>query len=143
MPTPPFVLGAKSEIRLIAACDLMRCNVRRSPVMRSFKDKHKALTSRRKDEEVKVPKISKALPMMKWSESFTDFLHRVLGIRMIPLAYVVRESVVPQLAQDSPHSEDHGSVEEEMVEFASHACWLFKNNSSSVFYNLEEAVRSA
>ena len=25
MPTPPFILGAKSQIRLIAACDLMWC----------------------------------------------------------------------------------------------------------------------
>ena len=83
------------------------------------------MKSRRKDEEVKVPKTSKALPVMKWSEAFTDFLHRVVGIRMILLAYVVRENVVPvrllsPLAQDSPHSEDHGSIEEEMVDFASH-----------------------
>ena len=45
---------------------------------------------------------------------------------MIPLAYVVRESVahvrpLPPLAQDSLHSVDHGSIEEEMVEFASHS----------------------
>ena len=84
-----------------------------------------------------MPKISKALPVMKLSESFTDFLCRVVGIIMIPLAYVVRKSVapvrpLPPLAQDSPHSEDHGSIEEETVELASHAHWLFRNNSSSV-----------
>ena len=94
-----------------------------------------------------MPKISKALPVMKWSEAFTDFLHRVVGIRMIPLAYVVREDVVPirplpPLAQDSPHSEDHGSIKEEMIEFALHTHWLFKNDSSSVYYHLEESVRS-
>ena len=60
---------------------------------------------------------------------------------------MVRESVVPvrplpQLAQDSPHSEDHGSIEEEMVEFASHVHCLFRNDSSSVYYHLEESVRS-
>ena len=140
-------------MRLIAACDLMRyyetvgrslsvSNVRWSSVIRSFKDQWKALKSRRKDEEVKVPKISKALPVMKWSEAFTDFLYRVVGIRMIPLAHVVIENVsparsLPPLAQDSPHSEDHGSIEEEMVEFASHNHWLFRNDSSSVYYHLE------
>ena len=69
---------------------------------------------------------------MKWSEAFADFLCRVVGIGMILLAYVVRENVastrsLPPLAQDSPHSLDHGSIEEEMVEFASHYHWLFKN----------------
>jgi len=158
IPTPPFILGAKSQMRLIAACDLMRyyetvgrslsvTNIKWNPVIRNFQDQWKALKSRRKDEEVKVPKIGKALPVMKWSEAFTDFLHRVVGIRMIPLAYVVRENVatarpLPPLAQDSPHSEDHGSIEEEMVEFASHTHWLFRNDSSSVYYHLEEAVRS-
>ena len=66
---------------------------------------------------------------------------------MIPLAHVVMENVahvrpLPPLAQDSPHSEDHFSIEEEMVEFVSHTRWLFKNNSSSAYYRLEEAVRS-
>ena len=141
MPTRPFVLGSKSEIRLIAACVLMWYNVRWSPVIRIFKDQRKALKSSRYDEEVKVHKISKALPVMKWSESFTDCLHRVVGIRMIPLNYVVRESVahvrpLSTLVQDSPHSEDHGSIEEEMVEFTSHVHWLFKNDSSSVYYHL-------
>ena len=88
-----------------------------------------------------MPNVSKALSVIKLSESFTDFLYRVVGIIMIPLAYVVKESVAPvrplsPLAQDSPHSEDHGSIEEEMVELASHAHWLFKNNSSSVYYHL-------
>ena len=94
-----------------------------------------------------MPKISKALPAMKWNEAFTDFLHRVVGFRMIPLDYVVRQSVVHvrpllPLAHDSPHSEDHSSIEEDVVEFALHAHWLFKNNSSSVHYHLEEDARS-
>ena len=95
-----------------------------------------------------MSKMSKALPAMKWSGSFTELLHRVVGIRMIPLAYVVMESVarvrpLPPLAQDIPHSENHGFIEEDLIEFATHAHWLFKNNSSSVCHHLEEAVRSA
>ena len=84
-----------------------------------------------------MPKASKALPVIKWSGEFTDFLHRVVGIRMIPLAYVVRKNVVPArfllpLAQDRPHSEDYGSIEEEIIDLASHAHWLLKNDLSSV-----------
>ena len=66
---------------------------------------------------------------------------------MIPLAYVVRENVTPArslspVAHDPPHSEDHGSIEEDMVDFTSHTHWLFKNDSSSFYYHLEEDVRS-
>ena len=49
IPTPPFMFGAKSQMRLIAACELMRyyetvgrslsvANIRWNPVIRNFKD---------------------------------------------------------------------------------------------------------
>ena len=61
---------------LIEACDLMRhyetvgrslsvANIRWNLVIRSFKDQWKALKSRRKGDEVTVPKISKAMHAMK------------------------------------------------------------------------------
>ena len=34
--TPPFLLGAKSEMSLIVACELMRYNVMWGPVIKSF-----------------------------------------------------------------------------------------------------------
>ena len=46
-------------------------------------------------EEAKAPTIIKALPVVKWSEVLTDFLHSVVGIRMITLAYESRESAMP------------------------------------------------
>ena len=81
---------------------------------------------RRNDEEAKVPKISKALFIMKWSGVFTDFLHKMAGILMIPLYYFVREDStpgrsLPALAPDSPHSDDYGSIEVEMIDFSSYA----------------------
>jgi len=96
---------------------------------------------------MQVPKISKSLPVMKWSESFTDFLHRVIRIRMIPLAYVIRENVVPnrglpQLAPNSPYSIEHGLIEEELIEFVPHSHPLFKNDLVSMYYYLEEATHS-
>ena len=76
--TPNFVFGAKSQICLTASCALAShyrtigsslsfSNIRWNPVIENFKDQWSALKSLRKDEEVKGPKISKALPMMKWS----------------------------------------------------------------------------
>ena len=94
-----------------------------------------------------MPKISKSLLVIKWSESFTDFLHRVIGIRITPLAYVIRENVVPnrglpQLAPISLYLIEHGSIEEEMIEFVPHSHPLFKNDLVSVYYYLKEATYS-
>jgi hypothetical protein len=44
-------------------------------------------------QEPEVPKITKALPIIKWTEAFWDYLHRMIGVRMIPLAYVIRPAV--------------------------------------------------
>ena len=95
-----------------------------------------------------MPKTSNALLAMKWSKSLTNFLCWVVGTRMIPLTHVGEKNVVPvrpmsPLAQDSPHSEDHSSVEEEMVEFASCAHWLLKSDSPSACYHLEKSEHSA
>ena len=84
-----------------------------------------------------MPKTSKIFTVTKRSEEFTDFLRRVLGIRMTPLACVVRESTtlertLPVLVPNSLRIEDHGSTEEEMAEFASHTHWIFRNDSASV-----------
>ena len=67
---------------------------------------------------MKASKTGKTLQVMKWSEAFADFLRRVIGIRIILLAYVMRENVVlerplPVLSLDSPHSEENVLVERE------------------------------
>ena len=36
-----------------------------------------------------VPKITKALPIIKWTEAFQDYLNRCIGIHTIPLSYVI------------------------------------------------------
>ena len=84
------------------------------------------MKDQRKDVEVKVPKISKNLPVMKQSEVFDALLYVLVGITMIPLAYVARESVtlarsLTALASYSPHLEDYSLIGEDMLEFSSHA----------------------
>ena len=93
-----------------------------------------------------VPTITKALPIIKWTEAFQDFLHRVIGARMIPLAYVIRTNpqvpgIAPTLAPNQPHSTEHGSVEEELIARASHTHALFRDDNSVVYYHLEKATR--
>jgi hypothetical protein len=155
--TPPFLFGAKSQKRLLEAGELIRFyitigrqltpgNIRYDPVIKDFTEQWRALALRQEEEDPEVPKISKALPIIKWTEAFDDFLSRKVGARTIPLAYVTRESdavggPAPPLAQDKPHSLMYGSVEGDLVARASHGHALFREDNSSVYYFLEEATR--
>jgi hypothetical protein len=93
-----------------------------------------------------VPKITKALPIIKWTEAMLDYTHRVIGARDIPLAYVIRpEADVPPIgaqAAGTPHSADHGSIEMDLIARASHGHPLFREDNSTMYYKLEEATRS-
>ena len=104
VPTPPFIFGAKSQKRLQVACDLVRfyemvgrlltaANMQWNPQMKNFAEQWKALTTRKDEDAPETPKISKALPVIKWVETFRNHLYRCLRVSMIHLAYVTRPEV--------------------------------------------------
>ena len=158
IPKPPFVFGSKSQTRLGVACKLIKfydmigrpltaANVQWNPIMSKFKEIWEAIEHRKKADDPETPKISKALPIIKWSEAFRDHLHRCVGERHIPLAYVIRKDTTvagtcPDLANNEPYSELHGSVDADMINRASHTHGLYKDDNASVYYKLEEATRS-
>ena len=45
------------------------------------------------------------------------------------------------MVANQPYSEEHGSVEEELIARADHTHALFCNDSASVYYFLEEGTR--
>ena len=126
IPTQPYIFSAKSQQRLLAVSNIVwyyqdtgrtltAANIRYDPVVRNFQQQYKALQERAKEDPPEVPKITKALPVLKWAEAFDDHLMRVIGACNIPLAYVTREEVVPQgpvlpLAANLPHSDSHTSI---------------------------------
>ena len=156
IPMPAFTYGAKSQKRLTVACDLIRyyqtvgrdftaANIQWNQVMSNFEIQWKALKDRKDEDDPDVPKITKALPIIKWTEAFQDFLNRVIGTRVIPLAYVIRidpqvPGLAPPLAANQPHSTEHGSVEGELIAGAAHTHALFRDDNSVVYYHLEEAT---
>lgn len=158
IPTPSFVFGAKSQKRISVACDLVRfyqtvgreitaANIRWTHVMRNFEIEYKALKDRKDEDDPDVPKITKALPIIKWTEAFHDYADRIVGSRTIPLAYVLRDEVLvpaaaPPLATNKPYSEMHGSVERELVARASHAHPLYRVDNALLYHHLEEATRT-
>ena len=98
--------------------------------MSNFEIQWKALKDRKDEDDPDVPKITKAFPIIKWTEAFQDFLHRVIGARIIPLIYVVQidpqvPGIAPTLAPNQPQSTEHGSVEGELIARASHTHALF------------------
>ena len=136
IPMPAFTYGDKSQKRLTVACDLIRyyqtvgrdltaADIQWNQVMSNFEIQWKALKERKDEDDPDVPKITKALSIIKWTEAFQDCLTRVIGARMIPLAYVIRidpqvPGNAPPLAANRPHSTEHGSVEGELIARAAH-----------------------
>ena len=60
--------------------DLMAGNLQWDTVMKNFEIQWKALRAKKEEDTPEVPKISKALPVIKWTEAFQDFLARVVGV---------------------------------------------------------------
>ena len=40
-------------------------------------------------EDLETPKISKALTVISWTESFKNYLWILMGVRNVPLVYVI------------------------------------------------------
>jgi hypothetical protein len=157
IPTPSFVFGAKSQKRLITASDLIRyydtvgrsltaANLQWTSVMSNFEIQWKALEDKKYLDEPEVPKITKALPIIKWTEAFRDYLHRMIGVRTIPLAYVIRAPValppISAITAGAPHSVEHEAIEIELTARASHTHALYREDNSTAYYKLEEAMRA-
>ena len=90
IPIPKTTLGAKAVMRLQASAKLVSYyeEIGRGATpgnttwkyIKAFKLEDDALKDRAKnDDEPDVPKITKALPILKWTVAFADFLHRVMG----------------------------------------------------------------
>ena len=69
--------------------DLTAVNIQWNQVMTNFEIQWKALKEWKDEDDPYVPKITEALQIIKWTEAFQDFLNRVIGASMIPLAYVI------------------------------------------------------
>ena len=153
----PYVIGAKSLRRLKVAAHAVRYyqnidrpttpnNMHYTNTLKHFEIQWKALVARTDETDPDTPKITRNLKVTRWSEAFADFLHRVNGIRHIPLAYVIRSEVdvpaaAPALIRNRPYSAEHESIEGELIARASHGHALFRNDNAKVYHFLEEATR--
>ena len=120
---PALTNGAKYQKKLTVAYDLVRfyqtvgrdltaANIQWNQVMSNFEIQWKALKDRKDEDDPVVPKITKALPIIKWTEAFQDFLNRVIGARMIPLAYVIQ--IDPKSLVLLPHLHPTSHIQQNM-----------------------------
>ena len=154
---PSYTFGAKSQKRLRIACNLVKfydtigrnisaSGMQWNTVMKNFEKQWKALEQRRKEDPPEVPKISKALPILKWLEAMDDWMANRIGKCNIPLIYVTRDNVdvpavCPDRANGQPHTTQHGSVKADLIARASHVDGMFSEDNESVYYASEEGTR--
>src|SRR5688572_16301922 len=120
-------------------------NMQWDPIIKTFMDYWKSLVDRKKDDYPDIPKITKSVPVIKWTEVFSDFLAHVVGSRTVPLSYVIwpviHVMLIGPLQPGQPYSQEFELLEEGLVARASHMHALYKEDNVQVYFYLEEATR--
>ena len=81
IPTPSYILGAKSLKRLKIAAAAVRyyetvgreCtadNMHFQNVLKNFGEQWEAILQKEKEDEGDVPRITRSLPIVRWTDSF-------------------------------------------------------------------------
>ena len=130
-------------------------------VLRDFDIEWKAIQSMvEKDNELKLPVLSKTSPPLKWCESFKQYLHHTFGCRKVPLSYVIRKTsdVDPEAPPASTAADpavtydpltancaygSSGSVQDDLIKRSGHDHPLFKTDNKTVYSLIEQAARNS
>ena len=157
IPQGPFVIGSRSLGRIRAACDAVEYHrlVGRSTSAQSmmwtrlenFKEQMAAMKVEIDSEDkLKLPLITKYLPIVPFLEAFDIYLDQVYGVRNCPLGYVTRPvalvpAAAPPLAPNQLYSDEHGSLKAEMIARVSHTHALYRLDNAKLFEMIEKATR--
>ena len=117
-------------------------------VIKRFLEQWKALMERKKEDFGLPPKLTKHHPVHKWMESMVLYLGQKVGVRNAPLAYVVWAGAIvpavpPPLQAGKPHSEQHGSIEGDLIGHMTHNHALFKVDNGAVYDMIESSTRGS
>eukprot|EP00957_Ditylum_brightwellii_P190035 14467529-Ditylum_brightwellii.AAC.2 len=83
-----------------------------------------ALKKHCKEDVPKMPKISKTLLILQWTESFSDFLSRKVDENSS------RPATIGAQENTKPHISGHGSIKADLVARASHLNSNYKEDNS-------------
>jgi len=117
-------------------------------VIKYFLEQWKALMERKKEDFGLPPKLTKHYPVHKWLESIFLYLGQKVGVRNAPLTLVVRAGAIvpaipPPLQAGKPHSEQHGSIEGDLIGRMTHNHALFKVDNGAVYDMIESSTRGS
>lgn len=96
-----------------------------------------------------MQKLSSKISIMKWIGLFEEHLSSVLGVRKVPLQYIIRETVDPvDIADDPlpvgvgspPYSARYDSFHDEMIARTSHTHPGYKADNKHVFNLLNDGL---
>jgi hypothetical protein len=117
-------------------------------VIKRFLEQWKALMECKKEDFGLPPKLTKHHPVHKWMESMVLYLGQKVGVRNAPLTYVVwavaiMPAVPPPRQAGKPHSEEHGSIEGDLIARMTHNHALFKVDNGAVYDMIESSTRGS
>ena len=106
-------------------------------------DTHRMLMEDHEDPE-KLQVVSKSFGIIRAMDIVPSHLRDRLGVRKIPLSYVIRERPNPGNAPlpeaDNPTSANFASITEELIHYSPHQGDEYKEDNAKVFQILQDMV---
>ena len=150
--------GELSFMRILTACHAVRYYntvgrtitpgmMRWNHTLKNFHEGLKALRALTEKAAPEIPRISRAVPVMKWAPAFEIVMESTYGTRdFLPLMYVIRKEVhpadpPPSIVINRPYSEEFGSLRAELIARASHDHVNFDEDNGLVFDAIELSTR--
>ena len=152
IPNPGYSIPAISEKRLIAAAytanlyDMIGRDITVNTMSRSRLEafeKHHALIKEHEDPE-KLPMVSRTFGIVKAMDLVPSHLRDRLGVRKVPLAYVIRSTVAtgnaPLPEAESNTSNGFDNITDELIEYTPHNGEGYAEDNAKVFQILQDMV---
>ena len=152
IPNPGYSIPAICEKRLIAASytaklyDMIGRAITSDTMSRERIKKfetHRILMEDHEDPE-KLQVVSKSFGIIRAMDMVPSHLRDRLGVRKIPLSYVIRETAdtgnAPLPAADEPTSGNYNSITEELIHYAPHSGDEYAEDNAKVFQILQDMV---
>ena len=155
--TSPLVIGPIVEKRLIIACALANlytlisrgCNATTlsKARLRHYGKYMEVLEALKKNERPEPEKVGAKYPVTKFMEDLPTYLKSKIGVRGVPLIYVIRDNDTPEpldaLHTDVPYSEESGSFQKELERHLPHDGVGWEEDNAAVFDILLSALQTS